>query len=227
MKVLASNGVKAALTDLVPAFERSTGRACTIVWASTQMLLEKIAHGERGDFAILTDEAIDDLIRGGLLAAGSRVDLARSLIAVAVRAGATKPDISTAAAFKAALLAARSIAYSRTGISGLYFPTVLDRLGIAEAVRGKVILPPTGVPVGEVVARGEAELAIQQTSELMPVAGIEIVGPFPPDLQKVSVFSAGLFAGAADTEGARALLAALTAPAARPIYARKGMEPAF
>ena len=129
--------------------------------------------------------------------------------------------------FKATLLAARSIAYSRTGISGVYFPILLERLGITTAVRPKTVLPPTGIPVGEVVAKGEAEIGVQQISELMPVPGIEIVGPLPPDLQKVTVFSAGVFNGATDAASARALVQALTDPAVRELYQRKGMELAF
>jgi molybdate transport system substrate-binding protein len=227
MKVLASNGVKAVLSDLLPDFERGSGTKPEIVWASTQMLLERIAGGDRGDLTVLTAEAIDDLIRQGMLVAGSRADLARSMIGIAVRKGAAKPDIATAAAFKAALLAARTIAYSKTGISGIYFPALLDRLGIADAIAPKIVIPPNGVLIGDVVGRGEAEIGVQQLSELMPFAGVDVVGPLPDELQKVTVFSAGLFASAADERGARALVQALTDPATRSLYVRKGMEPAF
>ena len=120
------------------------------------------------------------------------------------------------------MLAARSISYSKTGISGVYFPTVLERLGIADAV--KIVIPPPGTPVGEVVARGDAELGVQQISELLPVAGIAIVGPLPVELQKLTVFSAGLFVGAREPEAAKALVTMLTAPVARALYERRGME---
>jgi molybdate transport system substrate-binding protein len=227
MKVLCSNALRAVLSELAPAFERDSGRKLAVTFASTVMLLEQIGRGEDGDLTVLTDEAIDDLIRQGKLVAGSRVDLARSAIGIAVRAGAAKPDIGSVEAFKAALLGARSVAYSKTGVSGIYFPTLLDRLGIAAAVEPKVIFPQPGVAVGEVVAKGGAEIGVQQISELRPVAGIEVVGPLPPELQKVTVFSAGLFVGAQDPQGAKSLVAALTAATARALYVQKGMEPAF
>jgi len=225
MKGLFSNGVKAVVLDLLPEFERTRGAKPDITWASTNMLMDEIRNGATGDLAILTDEAIDALIGQGKVVAGSRVDLARSAIGIAVRQGAAKPDIGSPAALKAALLAARAISYSKTGISGVYFPTVLERLGIAETVKGKVVIPPMGVPVGEVVAKGDAEIGVQQISELLPVPGIEIVGPLPAELQKLTVFSAGLFVGAKEPDAAKALVTMLTSPGARPLYQRKGMEP--
>jgi len=225
MKLLCSNGVKAVMLELIPEFERTSGKKLAITWASTAMLLDQIGQGASGDLTVLTAEAIDGLIAQGKLAAGSRVDLARSAIGIAVRKGARKPDIGSTQALREALLAAKSISYSRTGISGIYFPTVLERLGIADEMKGKIVIPDTGVMVGDVVVKGDAELGIQQISELMPVAGIEIVGPLPPELQKMTVFSAGLFAGSQEAEAAGALLRALAAPAAHPLYRAKGMEP--
>ena len=225
MKGLFSNGVKAVVLDLLPEFERANGVTPVITWASTNMLIEEISKGATGDLAILTDEAIDGLIGQGKMVAGSRVDLVRSAIGIAVRQGAPKPDIGSAAALKQALLSARTISYSKTGISGVYFPTVLERLGIAEQVAAKVLIPPSGVPVGEVVAKGDAEIGVQQISELLPVPGIEIVGPLPAELQKVTVFSAGMFVGATDPQAAKALVAMLTSAVARPAYRRRGMEP--
>ena len=225
MKLLCSNGVKAVMLELIPEFERTSGKKLAITWASTAMLLDQIGQGASGDLTILTAEAIDGLIAQGKVVAGSRVDLARSAIGIAVRKGARKPDIGSTQALREALLAAKSISYSRTGISGIYFPTVLERLGIADEMKGKIVIPDTGVMVGDVVVKGDAELGIQQISELLPVAGIEIVGPLPPELQKMTVFSAGLFAGSQEAEAAGALLRALAAPAARPLYRAKGMEP--
>jgi len=225
MKGLFSNGVKAVVIDLLPEFERANGVTPVITWASTNMLMDEIRKGATGDLAILTDEAIDGLIRQGKMVAGSRVDLVRSAIGIAVRQGAPKPDIGSAAALKQTLLSARAISYSKTGISGVYFPTVLERLGVAEQVAAKVLIPPSGVPVGEVVAKGEADIGVQQISELLPVPGIEIVGPLPAEVQKVTVFSAGMFVGATDLQAAKALIALLTSVAARPVYQRKGMEP--
>jgi molybdate transport system substrate-binding protein len=225
MKGLCSNGVKAVVLDLLPEFERTSRTTPAIIWASTNTLMDEIRNGATGDLAILTDEAIDDLIRQGKMVAGSRVDLARSAIGIAVRERAPKPDIGSAQALKNALLAARTISYSKTGISGVYFPTVLERLGIATQVASRVLIPPSGVPIGEVVAKGDAEIGVQQISELLPVPGIEIVGPLPAELQKVTVFSAGIFTGASEPQVAKALVALLTSAAARPVYQRKGMEP--
>ena len=152
------------------------------------MLMDEIGKGASGDLTILTDEAIDDLIRQGKVAAGSRVDLARSAIGIAVRKGAPKPDIGTAEAFKRALLAAKAVCYSKTGISGIYFPTVMERLGIADEMKSKIVMPEPGVLVGTLVASGQAEIGVQQISELMPVPGIEVVGPLPAELQKMTSF---------------------------------------
>jgi len=225
MKGLFSNGVKAVLLDLLPEFERASGTTPSITWGSTAMLLGEIGKGASGDLAILSDEAIDDLIRQGRIISGSRVDLARSAIGIAVRKGAPKPDIGSADALKNTLISARTISYSKTGISGVYFPTVLERLGIAAQVAAKAVIPTPGVLVGDLVAKGDAELGVQQISELLPVPGIEIIGPLPGELQKLTVFSAGLLVDASEPQAARALVMMLTSASARPVYERKGLEP--
>ncbi len=159
------------------------------------------------------------------MAAGSRVDLARSGIGIAVRKGAAKPDIASPEALKRALIAAKSVAHSKSGMSGIYFPTVLARLGIAEEMRPKIVMPDPGTPVGELVAKGDAELGVQQISELLPVAGVEVVGPLPPSLQKITTFTAGVLAAAKDPKGAAALVKFL-ASRSPPLLARMGLEPA-
>ena len=224
MKVICTNGLKTVMLDLAPAFERTTGTTVTIAWGATQSLVKDVESGLAADVAILTAEAIDELIASGRVAAGSRTDLARSGIGLAVRSGAGKPDIGSPEALKRALLAARSVAHSRAGMSGLYFPTVLARLGIAEAMRAKIVLPEAGTPVGELVAKGDAELGVQQISELLPVAGIEIVGPLPAPLQKVTTFSAGLIAAAGQPDAARAFLRFI-AGESRPLLSARGLEP--
>jgi molybdate transport system substrate-binding protein len=171
----------------------------------------------------LTAEVIDELAGSGEAVAGIRVDLARSGVGIAVRKGAAKPDISTPEALKRALLAARSIAHSKTGMSGLYFPTVLERLGIQDALQGKIVIPDGGF-IGELVAKGDAELGVQQISELLPVEGVEIVGPLPDPLQKITVFSAGVMAAALDRRAAKELVEFIAA-ASRPLLASKGLEP--
>ena len=225
MKVLCTNGLKTVMLDLVPAFERTTGTKLTITWGSTNGLLKDLDAGASGDLTILTAEVIDDLIKRGKVAAGSRVDLARSGIGIAVRKGATKPAIGTPEEFKRALLAAKSVAHSKTGLSGIYFPTVLARLGIADAMKFKIVVPEPGTPVGEVVAKRDAEIGVQQISELLPVAGVDIVGPLPAELQKITTFSAGLLAGAKDPNTAKALVKFVAAESL-PLLKGKGLEPA-
>jgi len=223
MKILCSNGVKSVMLEILPACERKSGARIETVWGSTMGLQKDIAAGADGDLAVLTAEVIDGLIAEGKAAAGSRADLARSGIGVAVRKGAAKPDIASPEALKRALLAARSVSHSKTGQSGIYFPTVLARLGISDAIQSKLVVPEGGTPIGEVVARGEAEIGIQQISELLPVPGIEIVGPLPAPLQKITIFSAGVLATAQDQNRAKELLAFI-AQSSRPLLAAKGLE---
>jgi molybdate transport system substrate-binding protein len=223
MEVLCTNGLKSVMTEIAPALERRCGSRLVLTWGSTVALAQQFATDPRGDIAVLTGEAIDDLIARGKAVAGSRVDLARSGIGIAVGKGARKPDIGSPEALRQALLAAESVAYSKTGQSGIYFPTVLDRLGITEKMQGKLVVPESGVPIGEIVARGEAQMGIQQISELLPVDGIEIVGQLPPALQKITVFSAGVLATAREPEHARSLIE-LVASASRPLLGAKGLE---
>ena len=225
MEILCTNGVKSVMVDLVPAFERTSGTKVMITWGATNSLLKDLEGGAGGDLAILTAEAIDDLMSGGRVVAGSRVDLARSGIGVAVRKGAKRPDIASPEALKRALVAAKSVAHSKSGMSGIYFPTVLARLGIADAMKAKIVIPDPGTPVGEVVAKGDAEIGIQQISELLPVAGIEIVGPLPDALQKITIFSAGVLTAAKEPSVAAALLKFVAAETPR-LLKHKGLEPA-
>ncbi len=166
---------------------------------------------------------LDELIKTGKVGA-PRLDLARSAIGISVRKGAPKPDISTPDAFKKTILAAKSVAYTSTGASGTYFLSLADKLGIGDAVRAKAHTTPGG-PAGELVAKGEAELAVQQISELLPVAGTELVGPLPPDLQSITTFSAGIGTAAHNAAGARALADFLATPDAIAVIRVKGMEP--
>jgi molybdate transport system substrate-binding protein len=224
MKILCTNGVKSVLLDVIPAFERSSATKLTIVWGPSVAIAKNIMDGADGDVAILTADAIDDLVARERVLAGSRFDLARSGIGLAVRRGARKPDIASPQSLRQALLAAKSIAVSRLGQSGIYFPSVLERLGIAEQTKPKLVVPESGTPIGEIVARGEAEIGVQQISELMPVPGIEIVGPLPAPLQKITIFSGGVLATAKDTPGAKAL-AQFVMEASRPLLQGKGLDP--
>ncbi len=225
MEILCTNGVKSVMLDLIPAFERAGNTKVATTWGSTNALLRDLESGAGGDVAILTAEAIDALIKQGKAVAGSRVDLARSGIGVAVRKGAKRPDIASPEALKRALLAAKSVAHSKTGLSGIYFPTVLSRLGIADQMTSKIVIPDPGTPVGEVVAKGDADIGIQQISELLPVPGIDIVGPLPEPLQKITIFSGGVLTAANEPDGAAALLKFVAAESPR-LLEQKGLEPA-
>jgi len=223
VKVLSTVAMTSTLETLSATFEARSGDHLVIAYATASQLKKRIDEGESFDLCILTASLADELINSGK-ASGQRTDLARSAIGVAVKAGAPKPDISTPEAFKRAILEAKSLAYTTTGVSGVYFQKLAERLGIADAVKSKAHTMAGGA-VGELVARGEAELAIQQIVELLPVPGIELVGPFPAELQSISVFSAALSAQAANPAGAKALAAFLTSPDAIATIRLKGMEP--
>jgi molybdate transport system substrate-binding protein len=223
MHILCTNGVKSVMLELVPVFERARNTKIAVTWGSTNALLKDLKGGAGGDVAVLTAEAIDELIEQGKAVAGSRVDLARSRIGVAVRKGAKYPDIASPESLKRALTAASSVAHSKTGLSGLYFPTVLARLGIADAMKSKIVIPDPGTPVGDVVAKGEAEIGIQQISELLPVDGIEIVGPLPEPLQKVTTFSGGVLSAAKEPSLAATLLKFVAIESPR-LLKQKGLE---
>jgi homoserine O-acetyltransferase/O-succinyltransferase len=230
IRVMMSGAFTAAFTELAPEFERQTGSRIQTIFGGSMgsapdAIPNRLERGERADVVILASTALDDLIARGTVVRGSRVDLVRSTIGMAVRAGAPKPDISSVDALKQALLRARSIAYSSSA-SGVYLSTELfPRLGIAEAIASKARKVESG-PVGEAVARGEAEIGFQQISELRPVKGIDIVGPLPEGAQRVTIFSAGITAAAARPDAARRLIAFLTSPAAVPAIRKSGLEPA-
>ncbi|OGQ24099.1 MAG: molybdenum ABC transporter substrate-binding protein [Deltaproteobacteria bacterium RIFCSPHIGHO2_02_FULL_60_17] len=228
IRVMTSGAFTAAYLELIPQLELVT--KCKIVTAATSMgtgansIPNRLQRGEPADVVIMADAALAALIKDGKVVAESRVHLARSAIGMAVRAGSPKPDISSVDALKRALLQAKSIAYSAS-VSGLYLSTELfQRLGIADQIMPKS-RRIEGERVGAVVARGEAEIGFQQTSELLPVPGIDYVGPLPPEVQRVSVFSAGVAVGAGDSDAAHALIRFLASPAAARAITKSGMEP--
>lgn len=225
MKVMCSNSMRGVMDRLIPEFERTSGSKVEITYDPAKRMMSRIRAGEAADVVIIGSDAIDELAQEGLIVADTRVVLARSSIGMAVAAGAMKPDISSVEAFKAALLQARSVAYTIEGASGMHFAELIEKLGIAEAVKAKARRQPGGL-VGELVARGEAEAAIQQISELMAVPGIELVGPIPRELQKTTLVSGGVFRNARPSDAARALLGFLSSPPARAVIREKGLEPA-
>ena len=187
-------------------------------------MLDLIKGGEMADVVIITGPALDELAKQGSVVQGSRSDLASTGIGVCVRKGAPRPDISTLDAFKRALLNAKSVAHTTTGQSGVYFSGLIERLGIGAQVRAKARTQPGGI-VGETVARGDAEIGIQQISEIYAASGADLVGPFPAEIQKFTVFSVGLFAGTRQEEAAKSLIQFLKAPASTRVMKSKGLEP--
>jgi molybdate transport system substrate-binding protein len=221
ISVLSSHAVLGALSELVPQFERASGRRLSFSYDPANVVRRRIEDGAAFDIAIATRQVIDALTDAGKIVAASKTDIGRSGLGLAVRAGAPKPDIGTVEAFKRALLAAKSIVRSRDGTSGQYFAALVERLGLAEALRSKLRLGPGGY-VGEQVAKGEAEMAVQQISELLPVAGVQLA-PFPEELQLYSVFTAGIGNACRDRDAATAFIDFLTAPAALPVFRAKGL----
>jgi len=224
VQVMSSAAFKAAYLELVPGFERASGHKVATRWIPGVDLFKRVSEGETSDLVIMQAGNIDELIAAGRIRAGSRVDLARSGVGVAVRAGGMRPDISSSAALKHALLAAKSVAHS-TGPSGVYIIKLFERLGIAAELKTKT-RQVKGEPVGAVVARGEVEIGFQQVSELLPVPGIAFLGPLPDDIQQITIFSAGMQVSASHPDAAKALLDYITAPAAAPAIRKAGMEPA-
>jgi len=224
IKVLSTQATEQAYRELAPQFEQASGHKVTTIFTGTLDVQKRIAAGESYDIILMAGPAIDDFIKAGKVVPGSRVDIARSGVGVAVKAGAAKPDISTTEALKKTLLAARSIGYS-TGPSGVYLTGLFQRLGVADAIKGKLKQTPTGVFVGSIVASGEAEIGFQQVSELAHFPGVDFVGPLPSDIQEVTVFSAGLQVGAKETEAAKAWLKFLTAPEHAAAFTSRGLTP--
>jgi molybdate transport system substrate-binding protein len=220
--VLCTLGLRGVLGATGAAFERQ-GHGLDVRYESSNALMQRIAAGDRADLAIMTDAAIATLTAQGRIATGSRVDLALSRVGLGVRAGAPKPDISTVEALVRTLREARSIAYTRTGASGIHFASVIQRLGIADEINRKARIQD-GFS-GALAVAGEVELAVQQLSELAAVDGLDIVGPIPEELQQVTTFSAAIFADAAQPEAARALIAFLTSAAVAPEMRARGLEP--
>jgi molybdate transport system substrate-binding protein len=224
VKLLASGAVKQALVELIPAFEKSSGHKVAVLWAGTEAAMKRIEGGEVVDIIILSVPGVEKLTAAGKLAAGSRVDIAKSGVGVAVRAGLPKPNISSGETVKQAVLQAKSVAYS-SGPSGHYLIGLFNRMAIAEQIKDKVKQTPSGVMVADIMARGEADLGFQQVSELLHAKGIDFVGPLPADIQQVTVFASALHAAAPSPDAAKVLVKFLTSPDAAQAIRRSGMEP--
>ena len=223
MRVLSSLAVKEAYLELVPAFQAKTKHKVDTEWLGMVDILKRVKAGEAADIVIASQKALGELKSLGKVEAV--VDLATSGVAVAVKKGAKRPDIGSADAVKRALRATKSLAYS-SGPSGVYLAELFQKWGIAGELKPKSTQTPPGTAVGPLVARGEAEIGFQQMSELLPIPGIDIVGPLPAEIQVITTFSGGVHVAAKEAEAARAWLAFLTSPQSAAVLRKHGMEPA-
>ena len=224
IRVLSTLALKGAVHGLASQYQAAGGARIDADFAPTLALLDRLRAGEAADVVILTREGLDEIAREGRVVAESCVDLARSWVGIAVKAGQAHPDISTEAALRTALLGARSVAYSRLGASGILFAQLIERLGIASDINAKAQIIQQGFTAEKLVT-GEADLAVQQISELKQVGGIEVVGPIPYELQTPAVFSAGRMAATNGPAEADRLLRFLASPGVAPALRESGLEP--
>ena len=224
IKILSTHAVQEVLSEVGPAFERVSGLGLAIDYDPANAIRRRIEAATSFDVVIVTRTVIDELASKDKILRETCKDICQSGLGVAVRQGAAAPDIATVDAFRRSLLAARSVVRSKEGTSGLYFETLLGRLGIADAMRGKIVLGPSG-RIAELVARGDAEMAVQQIPELLPVKGVQYVGPLPGELQLWTVFAAGIGSATNDPAAAKIFIEALVAPSAVALFRAKGLEP--
>ena len=222
---ISSMATRQVLAELAAAFEQRSGCVVAVESVGGVDAARRVQAGEACDVVVLASDAIDKLIAAGAVVAGSKVDLVTSGVAVAVRAGAPRPNIGSEETLRHAVLAARSIGYS-TGPSGVQLMKLFERWGVTEEIARRTVQAPPGVPVGTLVARGEVELGFQQLSELLHLDGIDLLGMLPPAVQIVTTFSAGVCSASTQPEAARALLAFMTSPETAAAKRRQGMEPA-
>jgi len=224
VRVLSTLALKGAVHSLAGQFEVASGILIDADFAPTLALLDRLRGGEGADVVILTREGLSELAGERRVVADSCVNLARSYVGVDVKAGAAHPDIATEAALRTALLGARSVAYSRIGASGILFAQLIEQLGIATEINARAVIIPSGFTAERLVG-GEADLAIQQISELMQVSGVDVVGPIPHELQTPAVFSAGRMAASRKADQADRLLHYLASPEVAPVLRGYGLEP--
>jgi molybdate transport system substrate-binding protein len=224
VRLLSTLALMGAVRNLAGRYEAAGGARIDADFAPTLGLLDRLRDGEAADVVILTREGLDDLSAKGTVVADSRVELARSFVGIAVKAGTEHPDIATESALRATLLGSRCVAYSRIGASGIFFAQLIERMGIAQAINARARVIPSGF-TAEMLVTGEAELAVQQISELKQVTGVEVVGPIPHHLQSPAVFSAGRLAASKRVAQSDALLKYLASPEVAPVLRESGLEP--
>ena len=225
MKVFTGNTMHGVFNALLPQFERESGHRVDVVYDPAQIILKRVKGGDTADLAIVGEAVLDELISAGKIDPATRRTIARCGVGVGVRKGAPKPNVSSVEELKRALIKAKSIAYTTSGASGLHFMKLIERLGIANQVKQKGITRAGGL-IGELVARGEAEICIQQIPEIKAVPGVELVAPLPDDAQNITTSAAGVFVGSQHAEAARALIDYLATPAAAKVFRATGLESA-
>ena len=223
--VVVSDGMKPSVEELVPQMEHTIGRKLNVQYNSSKNIREKIQSGESFDVAILTTDIIDDLIKQGKIAAGSRTEIARTGMGVGVRAGAAKPDVSTPEALKRVLVNAKSVSFNPSGASAPHVYNIFDRLGIADSMKPKLMLDPEPGRPQMNVADGKADLVITLIPEIKFFKGVELVGPVPADLQSYISFGAGIASNTKNADAGKALIKFITSPAAAPVLKSKALEP--
>lgn len=227
IKVYATIGVKHSLEDLAGRFEKTSGHKVAIIWGTGAALAKRIQAGEQADLLVLTKQGLDTLSKDGKVAAGSERNFASSMLAVAIKKGAPRPDISTPEAFKATMLNAKSVAYpdpAGGGLSGVYFAQIAEKMGFAEQLKSKAKFPADNF-AGKLVANGEAEFAIMQKPELISEEGVEILGSLPAEINVTTVFSVGISKDAKEGAASMELLKYLETPEAAAVFKRDGLDP--
>jgi molybdate transport system substrate-binding protein len=224
LRVVAPNAVKEAVAEIAVRFEQDTGRRVSFTWGGSESIAKRVADGEVFDVIVHTAAGLDRMTADRKVVSGSRTDFARSAVAVAARPGLPRPDVSSVPALKAALLSAQSIAIS-SGASGRYLEQLFQKLGVAEQIRHKIKQPPSGAQIGDMLARGEADLGFQQVTELIHGKGFQYLGPLPAEVQNYTLWAAGVHSGAPQPEAARAFSRAMAAPESAPTLRKNGMEP--
>jgi molybdate transport system substrate-binding protein len=229
IKVFSTVGVKSVLEDLVPKFEKATGHKLAITWSTASLLAKRVQAGEQADALILIKGNLETLQKEGKIMPGTDVIFSKSIFAVGVKAGASKPDISTPDALKQALLASKAVSYTDPatgGASGVYTAKQIAKLGITEQMKGKTKHPPSGGFSGSLLVDGQADIAINSKPELLSVPGVEVVGPLPGDMAYTVIYAAGVQSGAAQADAAKALVKYLMSPEAQAVFKAKGFDPA-
>lgn len=228
IKVFSTIGVQAALEELTPKFEKASGHKLNITWATAAVLVKRVQGGETADLLVLTKQGLDTMVKENKATASADAIFASSGMAMVVKKGAPKPDISTPEAFKQTLLKAKTISYSNPeygGASGVYLAKLLERMGIADQVKSKTHYPPPSGNAANLVVSGEAELAVQQEPEVMAVSGVDMVGPLPAELNNITTYAAGPGAGTKEADTANALIKFLHTPEAAAVFKARGLTP--